>query len=267
MADLDLAKLELRGRVADVHRAMFTPYEVNALIARVRDLERWQETVRENSPKRDLIERADVGPQPTDKAPTEREAALDDAAKAVAKLANHSKWVSIEAAAECEDAINALRLPIVTAEYEDVHVHLEGGGVLTLPLTHSGLVSPRFVVHVPQSSERAREDKYQSKSHGKRVLQQWSSQGSLDILAERRRQIEAEGWAPEHDDEHLKGEMAMAAACYALAGGPRDLAPALWPWPLCWWKPKAIRRNLVRAGALVLAEIERIDRAAIAKGV
>lgn len=33
-----------------------------------------------------------------------------------------------------------------------------------------------------------------------------------------------------------------------------------WPWPSKWWKPKSQRRDLVRAGALILAEIERLDR-------
>jgi hypothetical protein len=46
----------------------------------------------------------------------------------------------------------------------------------------------------------------------------------------------------------------------------RDETPALWPWATAWWKPRDRRRNLVRAAALVLADIERIDRAAIAKG-
>lgn len=37
-----------------------------------------------------------------------------------------------------------------------------------------------------------------------------------------------------------------------------------WPWQRKWWKPKDPRRDLVRAGALIIAEIERIDRAAVA---
>ena len=35
-----------------------------------------------------------------------------------------------------------------------------------------------------------------------------------DVLAERHRQVEAEGWTPEHDDTHARGEMASAAACW-----------------------------------------------------
>ena len=94
----------------------------------------------------------------------------------------------------------------------------------------------------------------------------WGSQAVLDVAAERRRQIETEGWTPEHDDEHAEG-LACAAACYA-AGSRRlmiegDMADIeVWPWDESWWKPTTPRRDLVKAGALILAEIERLDRAA-----
>ncbi|MFW4418129.1 hypothetical protein ACOAQU_00915 [Pseudomonas aeruginosa] len=95
-------------------------------------------------------------------------------------------------------------------------------------------------------------------------------QAWLDVQAERRRQVEAEGWTPEHDDAHSHGEMARAAACYALAGSsaPNDGTAALlvslaWPWDEQWWKPSTARRDLVKACALGLAEIERLDRAGI----
>ena len=94
-----------------------------------------------------------------------------------------------------------------------------------------------------------------------------------EIAAERRRQIEAEGWTPEHDDTHRFGEMARAAAFYALHAGwsqhPRatgwpTFPPGSWPFEDEWWKPKDPRRDLVRAAALIVAEIERLDRAALA---
>lgn len=86
-----------------------------------------------------------------------------------------------------------------------------------------------------------------------------------DVAAERRRQVEAEGWSSEHDDQHSNGEMATAAACYLvpqyihwpLAGGIGHLR---WPWTKQWWKPKNRRRDLIRAAALIVAEIERLDR-------
>mgnify|MGYP003575047526 CR=1 FL=1 len=83
------------------------------------------------------------------------------------------------------------------------------------------------------------------------------------IAAERQRQIEVEGWTPDHDDKHGNGELAKAAACYAM-GQPLSLAKTgwkIWPWEARWWKPDASRRrNLVKAGALIVAEIERLDR-------
>lgn len=94
-----------------------------------------------------------------------------------------------------------------------------------------------------------------------------------DVLAERSRQIEVEGWTLEHDDEHKGGEMAFAAASYII--GVSTLTGAIskgklsspwtyriWPrsWDLKWWKPDDRRRNLVKAGALILAEIDRLDR-------
>lgn len=90
------------------------------------------------------------------------------------------------------------------------------------------------------------------------------AQSVRDVLAERRRQVEAEGWTPEHDDDcHDHGQLARAAACYAC---PDDISwtdyfGLRWPWSREWWKPKDRRRNLVRAGALILAEIDRLDRA------
>ncbi|WP_447724667.1 hypothetical protein [Sphingomonas koreensis] len=92
-----------------------------------------------------------------------------------------------------------------------------------------------------------------------------------DVAAERRRQVTAEGWTPEHDDEHDDGELLAAALCYGQsalgeASNPPfnlDNPPGLWPWDVAWWKPVNARRDLVRAAALIVAEIERIDRAAL----
>ena len=98
-----------------------------------------------------------------------------------------------------------------------------------------------------------------------------ASQAAIDVLAERRRQIEQEGWKAADDDKHADGQMAVAAGYYAMACGyphERDIGggivPQYWPWGRNWWKPKGKRANLVRAGALIVAEIERLDRAAIA---
>jgi hypothetical protein len=87
------------------------------------------------------------------------------------------------------------------------------------------------------------------------------------------RQREDEGWTVAHDDEHGNGEMASAAACYALlvAQPPNDhrhglgYPPSAWPWDVKWWKPKNTNRNLIRAGALIVAEWGRFMRASVAR--
>ena len=86
------------------------------------------------------------------------------------------------------------------------------------------------------------------------------------IAEERQRQIEKEGWTPEHDDGHTEQEMAGAAACYAMPEGRRELNPIKvpydFPWGSKWWKPtpKNRIRELQKAGALIAAEIDRLNR-------
>jgi hypothetical protein len=107
------------------------------------------------------------------------------------------------------------------------------------------------------------------------------TRAARDVIAERLRQISEEGFTPEYDDLYKNGSLALAAACYAIASDCDDkerksLDPScvfwsttdaafvwqkMWPFPIGWWKPKDRRRDLVRAGALILAEIERLDRA------
>lgn len=94
------------------------------------------------------------------------------------------------------------------------------------------------------------------------------TQAARDVLSERTRQIDAEGWSRAHDDAHSRGELALAAACYALSAvGVRGDDPAslrFWPFDDSWWRPGTPRRDLVKAAALILAEIERLDRAMVA---
>ncbi len=85
------------------------------------------------------------------------------------------------------------------------------------------------------------------------------------ITAERQRQIEEEGWTPDHDDQHINGELALAAACYAIPPMSirgSGLVLRLWPWKRKWWKPTPDDRirELKKAGALIAAEIDRLQR-------
>lgn len=100
--------------------------------------------------------------------------------------------------------------------------------------------------------------------------------GAELIAAERRRQIEVEGWTPEHDDEHDGGELALAAACYAVAGTDAEVVISkgqfgtssfeqwdAWPWGGAFDNREEHDklRRLVIAGALIAAEIDRLRRA------
>lgn len=95
-----------------------------------------------------------------------------------------------------------------------------------------------------------------------RILSIPSATGAIaEVSAERRRQIDEEGWNAEHDDEHPAGNLSAAAACYAAGVQLYDEQERnIWPWEERWWKPKDQRRNLIRAAALIIAEIEKLDR-------
>jgi hypothetical protein len=80
---------------------------------------------------------------------------------------------------------------------------------------------------------------------------------------ERKRQIECEGWSPDHDDEHENGELALAAVAYALHGVYTGHKPydgyELYPYEVDSWRPSTRIRNLEKAGALIAAEIGRLS--------
>jgi hypothetical protein len=88
-----------------------------------------------------------------------------------------------------------------------------------------------------------------------------------DVLAERQRQIDTEGWTLARDDDYKDGSLIAAALAYALSakGEPIAVVRAAWPesWNRGWLKPVSARRDLVKAAALLLAEIERLDRGAV----
>jgi len=96
--------------------------------------------------------------------------------------------------------------------------------------------------------------------------------GADRAVAERIRQKSVEGWTPEHDSQHDQGELAIAAACYALNKMPAfvDLWWAntceWWPWHPDWDKREKHdrERSLEIAAALIMAELDRI-RAALAR--
>lgn len=97
------------------------------------------------------------------------------------------------------------------------------------------------------------------------------------IQQERQRQINKHGYAHEHDDKHTEGQLSDAAICYliddsvrdryALYDGTDNFLDYFWPWNDKEHKPAGFKptpndriRELSKAGALVLAEIERLQR-------
>jgi len=100
--------------------------------------------------------------------------------------------------------------------------------------------------------------------------------GAELIADERKRQIEVEGWSTEHDAQYTHNELLNAAMCYCQPESIRtynrlwkskakpddiNIPPELWPWDKEWWKPTPENRikELVKAGALIAAEIDRIQ--------
>ena len=91
------------------------------------------------------------------------------------------------------------------------------------------------------------------------------SPGAALIATERVRQITEEGHTTAKDRTHTGQELALGAFCYLERAAqdklPQDdkSIPHIWPWNRSDWRPKDTRvRNLVVAGALVAAEIDRL---------
>lgn len=81
------------------------------------------------------------------------------------------------------------------------------------------------------------------------------------IIEERTRQMEVEGFDGKHDSRNLPNELAIAASCYCLPPGQRELRVRdQWPFAYEWWKPTPEDRvkELTKAGALIAAEIDKL---------
>jgi len=91
------------------------------------------------------------------------------------------------------------------------------------------------------------------------------------IRAERERQIKVEGFSAFHDSQHNISDLARAAICYAINAIKNQSADHIariqcdraikifWPWRVDDYKPTAPIRDLVKAGALIAAEIDRLQ--------
>lgn len=96
-----------------------------------------------------------------------------------------------------------------------------------------------------------------------------TSKAIQDVINERQRQCD-KGRDAMHDDGYIRGVLALGGAAYAISGAGyntigtyRQRAKNLWPFPLETFKPDGNanpRRDLVKAAAMIIAEIERLDR-------
>ncbi|WP_232272200.1 hypothetical protein [Thiosulfatihalobacter marinus] len=153
---------------------------------------------------------------------------------------------------------------LITAARQVPYSSIVGGSIMLIGGT-GACIAQLSIMGVDKDRSDAISDELMT-----RLLATSDSPAAKDVLEERARQQTVEGWTEEHDDEHDDGEMAKAAACYAwIAAQSPSLRrifsspPPTWPseWDVNWWKPTTPRRDLVKAAALILAEIERIDRA------
>lgn len=88
------------------------------------------------------------------------------------------------------------------------------------------------------------------------------------VLRERIAQFQS-GYDSKHDDKFTKGELTDAAMAYATAGrlitlGAKEcpfLPEEFWPWNKRLLTASTAEGNYVKAIALLLAELDRLDRA------
>jgi len=144
---------------------------------------------------------------------------------------------------------------------------LQDGNLFDVVLTayqeacHEGIVNWEAAVSLSEENVELKRKLYAAENQIAELEARTFNPAILDVIAERQRQKAVEGWTSEHDDAYQNSELADAAACYAINAHNQGLStPAHWPWAPDWWKQSGPRRDLVKAGALILAEIERIDR-------
>lgn len=106
-----------------------------------------------------------------------------------------------------------------------------------------------------QRALRAEADLKRADEANKRMRDCWGYESGVTLIgSERTRQ--AWRWPLAHDILHARGELIDAAVCY-LQYRSGDSRPDLWPWEDESWKPRDPKSNLVRAGAMIAAEIDR----------
>lgn len=153
---------------------------------------------------------------------------------------------------------------------------MDGDSVFGNPALLKARRAQRLLWSAPQKevSERpSRSDFMKSKIKPKSEKgRSGDSLSGVDLIAQERfRQMAKEGWTQKHDDSHRRKQLAHAADSYLAVhihpsgdgtfGGSETGPTYNWPWSEKWWKPSDDPiRNLVKAGALIAAEIDRLQR-------
>ena len=203
-----------------------------------------------------------------------------DADDAIAALADQAAQVAQGEPANCGDLLSALRVLGIT--YDDEIPYNSGwftaGSCMARSTAEEAaqvaleMVEERYGI-LQQDYDLVKRDADRA-AVVEGVLIDNHSPAARDILAERRRQVDQNGYDHENDDAHIHDEMGAYAAFYAMPPAVREwpaeetgygetwgdaIVPTDWTAP----KPGDRRGELVKAGALILAEIERIDRATL----
>lgn len=149
---------------------------------------------------------------------------------------------------------------------------LQDGNLFDVVLTayqeacHEGIVNWEAAVSLSEENVELKRKLYAAENQIAELEARTFNPAILDVIAERQRQKAVDGWTSEHDDKYGKSQLLWASSCYVLNTiQPFNRIPMDWPWAPEWWKPTGPRRDLVKAGALILAEIERIDRQEVAQ--
>lgn len=178
----------------------------------------------------------------------------------------------------CGEILEALEfgapdLKIERTEYSENQMNTE----ITLVHRESGHSGAGFYAYCTECPEEGeiKLGSDGSKNIGKRNL----SKAMTDILNERERQKSQEGYSHEHDDQYEHNELSRAAASYVDYAAncsslyeshpslyQRQAPPNNWVFDKVFWKPKKPRQDLIRAAALIIAEVERMDRKVINGG-
>jgi len=79
------------------------------------------------------------------------------------------------------------------------------------------------------------------------------------ISMERQRQIDEEGYTVETDQRYQLNQLSFAAISYLLTMDTNTKMPLVWPWTERYWKPEDRIKNLIKAGSLIAAEIDRLQ--------